>query len=105
MGGGGGRPKVRGRRGIPVDAGMDVSRGGMNAFPDVPEVVEDGRTLAANALKKARETTAATGLACVAELGSDPSRFDFQVRAGRAGPINGLLVVVGYRVREYSPVG
>jgi XTP/dITP diphosphohydrolase len=36
-------------------------------FPGVPETVEDGMTLAENALKKARELCAATGLSAVAD--------------------------------------
>ena len=48
-------------------AGVDVSLVGMDSFSDVPDVVEDGLTFAANALKKARETAAATRLPCVAD--------------------------------------
>jgi RHH-type proline utilization regulon transcriptional repressor/proline dehydrogenase/delta 1-pyrroline-5-carboxylate dehydrogenase len=39
------------------------------------------------------------------ELGIDPSRFEFQLLYGMAGPIKRALVELGYRVREYSPVG
>jgi RHH-type proline utilization regulon transcriptional repressor/proline dehydrogenase/delta 1-pyrroline-5-carboxylate dehydrogenase len=39
------------------------------------------------------------------ELGIDPSRFEFQLLFGMAGPIKRALVEMGYRVREYSPVG
>jgi XTP/dITP diphosphohydrolase len=49
------------------DAGVDVSLVGMDAFPHVPDVVEDGLTFAANALKKARETATATQLPCLAD--------------------------------------
>lgn len=49
------------------DAGVDVSLVGMDAFPAVPDVVEDGLTFAANALKKARGTAVATQLPCVAD--------------------------------------
>jgi XTP/dITP diphosphohydrolase len=47
--------------------GVEVSLIGLDAFPDLPDVVEDGLTFAANAVKKARETAAATGLPCVAD--------------------------------------
>jgi XTP/dITP diphosphohydrolase len=59
-------------------------------LPGVPEVVEDGETLEANALKKAREVAAATGALCLADdtglfvdaLGGEPG-----VHAARyAGP-------------------
>jgi XTP/dITP diphosphohydrolase len=49
------------------DSGVDVSLVGMDEFPAVPDVVEDGLTFATNALKKARETAAATRLPCVAD--------------------------------------
>src|SRR6266542_5025060 len=39
------------------------------------------------------------------ELGIDPSRFEFQLLYGMAGPIKGALVEMGYRVREYCPMG
>jgi RHH-type proline utilization regulon transcriptional repressor/proline dehydrogenase/delta 1-pyrroline-5-carboxylate dehydrogenase len=39
------------------------------------------------------------------ELGIDRSRFEFQLLYGMAGPIKRALVDLGYRVREYSPVG
>ena len=49
------------------EAGVDVSLVGMDAFPAVPDVVEDGLTFAANAVKKARETAHATQLPCLAD--------------------------------------
>jgi RHH-type proline utilization regulon transcriptional repressor/proline dehydrogenase/delta 1-pyrroline-5-carboxylate dehydrogenase len=39
------------------------------------------------------------------ELGIARSRFEFQLLYGMAGPIKRALVDMGYRVREYSPVG
>src|SRR2546422_4181811 len=39
------------------------------------------------------------------KLGIDRSRFEFQLLYGMAGPIKGALVEMGYRVREYCPVG
>src|SRR6516162_3491071 len=39
------------------------------------------------------------------ELGIDPGRFEFQLLYGMAGPIKRALVKMGYRVREYCPVG
>jgi XTP/dITP diphosphohydrolase len=59
--------KVGELQAILTDAGVDVLLVGMAAFPDVPDVIEDGLTFAANAVKKARETAAATGLPCVAD--------------------------------------
>src|SRR5882672_1326776 len=39
------------------------------------------------------------------ELGIDPSCFEFQLLYGMAGPIKRALVEMGYRVREYCPIG
>src|SRR5437870_6934701 len=39
------------------------------------------------------------------DFGIDRSRFEFQLLYGMAGPIKRSLVEMGYRVREYSPVG
>src|SRR5215216_6619253 len=39
------------------------------------------------------------------ELGTDRSRFEFQLLYGMAGPIKRALVEMGYRVREYCPIG
>src|SRR6476660_5467668 len=39
------------------------------------------------------------------ELGIDRGRFEFQLLYGMAGPIKRALVEMGYRVREYCPVG
>ncbi|PYK06374.1 MAG: L-glutamate gamma-semialdehyde dehydrogenase, partial [Verrucomicrobia bacterium] len=47
----------------------------------------------------------AHGQALADELGIDRSRFEFQLLYGMAGPIKRALVEMGYRVREYCPVG
>src|SRR5213079_1779758 len=39
------------------------------------------------------------------KLGIDRRRFEFQLLYGMAGPIKRALVEMGYRVREYCPVG
>jgi len=39
------------------------------------------------------------------QIGLDKSRFEFQLLYGMAGPIKRALVEMGYRVREYCPVG
>jgi len=48
-------------------AGLDVALVGVDAFPDVPEVAETGRTFQENALLKARAVAAATGHPAVAD--------------------------------------
>ncbi|MGH7935905.1 MAG: proline dehydrogenase family protein [Chthoniobacterales bacterium] len=47
----------------------------------------------------------AHAMAYAEEKGIDKSRFEFQLLYGMAGPIKRALVEMGYRVREYSPVG
>src|SRR5438270_2269098 len=39
------------------------------------------------------------------QLGIDKSRIEFQLLYGMAGPVKRALVEMGYRVREYCPVG
>src|SRR5437868_7412056 len=39
------------------------------------------------------------------QLGIDKSRIEFQLLYGMAGPIKRALVEMGYRVREYCPIG
>src|SRR3954470_9136782 len=47
----------------------------------------------------------AHAMALAHEMGIEKSRFEFQLLYGMAGPIKRALVEMGYRVREYSPVG
>jgi XTP/dITP diphosphohydrolase len=48
-------------------AGLEIELVGMDAFPDVPDVVESGATFVDNALLKARAVYEATGLVTVAD--------------------------------------
>jgi XTP/dITP diphosphohydrolase len=52
---------------ILVETGLDVELIGLDAFPDLEDVVEDGATFAANALLKARAAAAAISLPAVAD--------------------------------------
>ena len=52
---------------ILADAGLEVDLVGIDAFPDVPEVAETGRSFQENALLKARTVAAATGLPAIAD--------------------------------------
>ncbi|MDQ6911863.1 MAG: proline dehydrogenase family protein [Verrucomicrobiota bacterium] len=49
--------------------------------------------------------TIAHAQALAEQLGIDKSRFEFQLLYGMANPIKRALVEMGYRVREYCPVG
>jgi XTP/dITP diphosphohydrolase len=59
--------KVGELRAILEAEGLSVELLDMSSYPDVPDVVEDGLTFAANALKKARAAAEGTGLPAVAD--------------------------------------
>ena len=48
-------------------AGAGIAVVGLDAFPGLPEIVEDGATFADNAAKKAETIAALTGRACLAD--------------------------------------
>ena len=62
-------------------AGLPVRIRTMDEFPDVPDVVEDGDTCEANAIKKARAVAEATGLLAVA----DDTGLEVDALGGRPG--------------------
>jgi len=61
--------------------GMDITIRTLDEFPDAPEVVEDGETCEANAMKKAVEITRYTGLPAVA----DDTGLEVDALGGRPG--------------------
>ncbi len=61
--------------------GMGLEVVGLDVFPALPEVEEDGRTFAENALKKARAAAAHTGLVALA----DDSGLEVDALGGRPG--------------------
>jgi XTP/dITP diphosphohydrolase len=69
--------------GVSAPDGSAIELVGMEAFPDVPDVVETGVTFAANALLKAHAVAQATGLPAIADdsglavdvLGGSPGVF------------------------------
>jgi XTP/dITP diphosphohydrolase len=62
-------------------AGLGITIRTLDEFPHAPEVVEDGATCEANAVKKAREIAAATGLPAVA----DDTGLEVDALGGRPG--------------------
>lgn len=62
-------------------SGLNVRIRTMDEFPDVPEVVEDGETCQANAIKKAKSVAAATGKVAVA----DDTGLEVDALGGRPG--------------------
>lgn len=61
------------------DLGISIRT--MDAFPQVPDVIEDGKTCEANAIKKARAVSRATGLLAVA----DDTGLEVDALGGRPG--------------------
>ncbi len=61
--------------------GMDISIRTLEEFPDAPDVVEDGETCEANAMKKAVEIARYTGLPAVA----DDTGLEVDALGGRPG--------------------
>jgi XTP/dITP diphosphohydrolase len=73
------RHKVRELAHLLADLGVEVLS--LADRPDVPEVVEDGATFAANAVKKARAVAVATGLPALA----DDSGLEVDALGGQPG--------------------
>ena len=71
------------RRILDAVAPGEIELVGLDQFPDLHDVIEDGATFQENALKKAREMSLATGIPaiaddsglCVDALGGDPGIF------------------------------
>ena len=76
-------------------AGYNISFITLDSFPDCPEVVEDGKTFRANALKKARAVSKFTGYPAVADdsgleveaLGGAPGVFSARYAGDKAKDI------------------
>ena len=71
------------RRILDAVAPGEIDLVGLEKFPELHDVVEDGKTFEENALKKAREMSLATGIPAIADdsglcvdfLGGDPGIF------------------------------
>ena len=74
-------------------------------FEVLTRVLFDNESIVTAAFGSHNVRSIAHAQALAAELGIDPSRFEFQLLYGMAGPIKRALVETGYRVREYCPVG
>lgn len=61
--------------------GLGIQVLGLDAFPEMPEVVEDGSSFRENSLKKARAVAAHTGLPAIA----DDSGLEVDALGGRPG--------------------
>ncbi|MGI8431353.1 MAG: L-glutamate gamma-semialdehyde dehydrogenase, partial [Chthoniobacterales bacterium] len=74
-------------------------------FEVCTRVLLDNESIVTAAFGSHNVRSIAHAMAYAESLGIDQSRFEFQLLYGMAGPIKRALVEMGYRVREYSPVG
>ncbi|HEY5036317.1 MAG TPA: proline dehydrogenase family protein, partial [Chthoniobacterales bacterium] len=74
-------------------------------FETCTRILLDNESIVTSAFGSHNVRSIAHAMAYADSLGIDKSRFEFQLLYGMAGPIKRALVEMGYRVREYSPVG
>ena len=74
-------------------------------FEELTRVLLENEDIVTAAFGSHNVRSIAHAQAVADELGIDRSRFEFQLLYGMAGPIKRALVEMGYRVREYCPVG
>ena len=74
-------------------------------FERLTRILLENESIVTSAFGSHNVRSIAYAQALAEELRLDRSRFEFQLFYGMAGPLKRALVDVGYRVREYSPVG
>src|SRR6184192_205837 len=74
-------------------------------FERLSRILLENESIVTSAFGSHNVRSIAYAQALAEELGIDRSRFEFQLLYGMAGPIKRALVEMGYRVREYCPVG
>src|SRR5213594_1768979 len=74
-------------------------------FETLTRILLENDSIVASAFGSHNVRSIAHAQAFAEDLGIDRSRFEFQLLYGMAGPIKRALVDMGYRVREYCPVG
>jgi RHH-type proline utilization regulon transcriptional repressor/proline dehydrogenase/delta 1-pyrroline-5-carboxylate dehydrogenase len=74
-------------------------------FEKLSRILLENESIVTSAFGSHNVRSIAHAQALAEELRIDRSRFEFQLLYGMAGPIKRALVDMGYRVREYSPVG
>src|SRR3954466_3438173 len=92
------------QNGWPIPVFMQKPESDAN-FEIVSRVLLENESIVTAAFGSHNVRSIAHAQAVANELGIDQSRFEFQLLYGMAGPIKRALVEMGYRVREYSPVG
>src|SRR5690349_13059592 len=74
-------------------------------FERLTRILRENESIVTSAFGSHNGRSIAYAQALSEQLQIDRSRFEFQLLYGMAGPIKRALVDMGYRVREYSPVG
>jgi RHH-type proline utilization regulon transcriptional repressor/proline dehydrogenase/delta 1-pyrroline-5-carboxylate dehydrogenase len=74
-------------------------------FEKCTRILLDNESIVTAAFGSHNVRSIAHAQAYAEQLGLNKSRFEFQLLYGMAGPIKRALVEMGYRVREYCPVG
>src|SRR5713101_3797039 len=74
-------------------------------FEELTRVLFENEAIVTAAFGSHNIRSIAHAQAVADELRIDRSRFEFQLLYGMAGPIKRALVEMGYRVREYCPIG
>jgi RHH-type proline utilization regulon transcriptional repressor/proline dehydrogenase/delta 1-pyrroline-5-carboxylate dehydrogenase len=74
-------------------------------FEALTRILLENESIVTSAFGSHNVRSIAHAQALADQLGIDRSRYEFQLLYGMAGPIKRALVDMGYRVREYCPVG
>src|SRR5437667_2288821 len=74
-------------------------------FETLTRLLLENESIVTSAFGSHNVRSIAHAQALAEQLAIDRSRFEFQLLYGMAGPIKRALVEMGYRVREYCPVG
>ena len=74
-------------------------------FETLTRVLFENESIVTAAFGSHNVRSIAHAQAAADELGISRGRFEFQLLYGMAGPIKRALVEMGYRVREYCPIG
>ncbi len=74
-------------------------------FESCTRILLENESIVTSAFGSHNVRSIAHSIAYADQLGINKSRFEFQLLFGMANPIKRALVEMGYRVREYCPVG
>jgi RHH-type proline utilization regulon transcriptional repressor/proline dehydrogenase/delta 1-pyrroline-5-carboxylate dehydrogenase len=97
--------KIKGRQnGWPIPVFLQKPQSDAN-FETLTRILLENESIVTAAFGSHNVRSIAHAQAMAEQLGVDRSRYEFQLLYGMAGPIKRALVEMGYRVREYCPVG